>query len=199
MALPYRFNFSSAGNGIEDNSQKGSVRMLDALLFDNTKTMIRAALMCLLAYPFLLFLLRLFGKRTLTQINLFDFIITITYGATLSTILTNDKVTFAQGAAILFMLTFLQYIVAKLSAHSKIFADIIKAAPSFLYYEGTFYEKQMQKHRIQIEDIRAAVRKQGMISFDQVEAVVLEGDGTLSVIKKDEGSSKEALRGIARK
>ncbi|KAB8125678.1 DUF421 domain-containing protein [Gracilibacillus oryzae] len=170
--------------------------MLDTLIFDSWKGLIRPFLMCLLAYPFLIFILRIFGKRTLTQINLFDFIITVTYGATLSSILTNNKVSFAEGAVILLMLTVLQFIVSQSSVHSKTFADFMKASPSFLYRDGQFFEKSMQHHRIRMEDLKAVVRKQGMSSFEQVEAIVLEGDGTLSVIQKEAGSSNDVLSGV---
>jgi uncharacterized membrane protein YcaP (DUF421 family) len=125
--------------------------MLDTLLFDGWKSLGRALLMCLLAYPFLIALLRLFGKRTLSKVNIFDFIISVTYGATLSSVLTNDKVSLADGAVILFMLTLLQFIVAKLSTKSKRVSDLIEASPSFLYYEGQLFQKEMQRERIKIE------------------------------------------------
>ncbi|TYR73574.1 DUF421 domain-containing protein [Rossellomorea vietnamensis] len=178
------------------NELRGSVKMLETLLFDNWKSLLRAAVMCLLAYPFLIFVLRLFGKRTLTNVNMFDFIITVTYGATLSSILTNDKVSFAEGAIILLMLTLLQMIIAKLTRNSKRFSDLIKASPSFLYNEGEFNENEMQKQRICLDDLRSKVRKEGMGSFENLEAIVLEGDGSLSIIKKEEGASKAALIGV---
>lgn len=172
--------------------------MLDTLLFDGWGSLVRAFLMCLLAYPFLILLLRLFGKRALTKINIFDFIITITYGATLGSVLTSDIVSFAEAAVILFMLTLLQFIVAKLTTNFSAFADFIKASPAFLYSDGQLNVQQMQKHQIRIEDLHAKLRKQGMSSLEKVEAIVLEGDGSISIIKKEEGSSKEALQNIPR-
>ena len=166
------------------------------MLFDSWKNVLRALLMCVLAYPFLIFILRVFGKRTLTNVNLFDFIITVTYGATLSTILTSEHVSFAEGAVILTMLTLLQYIIAKGTIKSKRMSDWIKASPSFLYYQGEFRDEEMDSHRIHREDLDLKVRKEGMSSFEKVEAIVLEGDGSLSIIKKDETKSKEALRGV---
>lgn len=170
--------------------------MLDTLLFDGWNSTLRVILMCLLAYPFLIVLLRLFGKRTLTNVNIFDFIITVTYGATLSSVITSEKISFVDGATILFMLTLLQYLVSKLSANSRRFSDFTKASPTFLYYRNQFNEKQMQRQRIRVEDLRAKVRQQGMSSFDKVEAIVLEGDGSLSIIKKEDDSSGDALQGV---
>ncbi|WP_168413142.1 DUF421 domain-containing protein [Bacillus salacetis] len=172
--------------------------MLDTMIFDGWKSIYRAFLLCLMAYPFLLLVLRVFGKRSLTQVNLFDFIITITYGATLSSILTSSTVSLAKGAVVLLMLTLLQFIIAKSTSSSKTLAEMLKAPPSFLYYEGRFLEKEMQKQRLRKDDLRSKVRKEGMSSFEKVEAIVLEGDGSLSVIKKEEGSSKEALKGVQR-
>ncbi|RAZ68406.1 DUF421 domain-containing protein [Planococcus maitriensis] len=170
--------------------------MLDTILFDGWKSVLRIAIMSLLAYPFLILLLRSSGKRSLTNVNIFDFIITVTYGATLGSIITSDKVSFADGAVVLFMLTLLQYIVSKLSVNSKGFTQMIKASPSFIYRNGEFDEKSIQKHRIRKDDLRGKVRQQGLSSFEQVEAIVLEGDGSLSIIKKQEGLSKDALENV---
>ena len=88
--------------------------MLDTVLFDGWKSVLRIAIMCMLAYPFLIVLLRVFGKRSLTNVNIFDFVITVTYGATLGSIITSEKVSFVDGAVVLFMLTLLQYIVSSI-------------------------------------------------------------------------------------
>lgn len=173
--------------------------MLDTILFDGWKSMLRVAIMCILAYPFLIILLRLSGKRSITKVNIFDFIITVTYGATLSSVITSDKVSFADGAVVLVMLTLLQHIVTKLAVKSKRFSDFIKATPTFLYTEGKFNEELMQKERLRREDLRGKVRQQGMSSFEKVEAIVLEGDGSVSIIKKEDVISKDALEGVAEK
>lgn len=159
----------------------------------------RVAIMCLLAYPFLILLLRISGKRSIAKVNIFDFIITVTYGATLSSIITNDTVSFADGAAVLFLLTLLQYLVTKLATKSRRFSDFIKASPVFLYHEGKFNEEQIVKHRLHKEDLRGKVRQQGMSSFENIDAIVLEGDISMSIIKKEDVKSKDALEGIVEK
>ncbi|MFP8782346.1 DUF421 domain-containing protein [Planococcus plakortidis] len=170
--------------------------MLDTILFDGWESVLRIAIMSLLAYPFLIVLLRNFGKRSLTNINIFDFIITVTYGATLGSVITSDKVSFADGAMVLFMLSLMQYIVSKLSVNSKNFAQLIKAHPCFIYRNGEFIEENMQKYRIRKNDVRGKVRQQGLSSFEQVEAIVLEGDGSVSIIRKEEGLSQDALENV---
>ncbi|MBU9672716.1 DUF421 domain-containing protein [Planococcus sp. CP5-4] len=56
----------------------------------------------------------------------------------------------------------------------------------------------MHKHRIRKDDLRGKVRQQGLSSFEQVEVIVLEGDGSLSIIKKQDTQSKDALEGVER-
>lgn len=170
--------------------------MPDTFLFDSWEKLLTVFLLCLKAYPLLILILRLFGKRSLTQINLFDFIITLTYGAGLSRVITAHDLPLAEGAVVLFMLTLLQFIISKLTTRSKTFARFIKAPPTLLYSEGKFYPKAMERERIRMEDLRAKARKKGLSSFEKVEAIVLEGDGSISIIKKEENSSKETLKGI---
>lgn len=54
----------------------------------------------------------------------------------------------------------------------------------------------MNKNRLRKQDLRGKVRQQGMSSFENVEAIVLEGDGSVSIIKKEDVKSKDALEGI---
>ncbi|WP_088007269.1 DUF421 domain-containing protein [Indiicoccus explosivorum] len=170
--------------------------MLETMLYDGWKDLVRAFLITLLAYPLLILLLRTFGKRTLTKANMFDFIVTVTYGATLASILTSSHVSLAEGAVILLMLTVLQYAASKGMMNSRRIENVLKADPSFLYREGEFYDEELQRQRLRVDDLKAKVRQQGMSSLDNVQAIVLEGDGSISVIKKDNGSTHDALEGI---
>lgn len=170
--------------------------MFELIIFDNWNKIIRIILMTLLTYPFLIIILRISGKRSLTKVNIFDFIITVALGAAFASILLTNSVTFLDGAVLLFLLVFFQFILSKLEVHSKAFAKLIKATPVFVYVNGQFNNDVMKRNRLRMDDLKGAVRKKGFASFEQVEAVVLEGDGTLSVIQKDSYTSKEALEGV---
>lgn len=66
------------------------------------------------SYVFLVVAIRAFGKRTLAQLNAFDFIVTVALGSTLATIILSSHVTWAVGAVALALLVLLQYIVSQL-------------------------------------------------------------------------------------
>lgn len=68
------------------------------------------------SYATLIAVLRLSGKRTLSQLNAFDFIVTVALGSTLATILLSSDVAFVEGLTALLLLAGLQLVVAWVSA-----------------------------------------------------------------------------------
>ena len=69
------------------------------MFFDGWMTLGRTALIGTLAYLALVLLLRVSGKRTLSQMNAFDFIVTVALGSTLATVLLSSSVSLARGGA----------------------------------------------------------------------------------------------------
>ncbi|WP_100400674.1 DUF421 domain-containing protein [Bacillus sp. FJAT-44742] len=164
------------------------------MFFEDWEGIIRVVIISLCIYPLLIFMLRISGKRTLSKMNMFDFIITIALGSTVATILLNEEVTYAEGVAALAMLIILQFIVTSLSVRFSAVNRMIKAEPRLLYYEGNFNIEAMKKERINKDEIKQAVRTNGQPSLQDVKAVVLETDGSLSVIQGEEEG--EALKDV---
>jgi uncharacterized membrane protein YcaP (DUF421 family) len=152
------------------------------MLFDSWTGLGRVVLVGTLAYFALVLLLRLSGKRTLTKLNAFDLVVTVALGSTLATVLLSKSVALAEGALALGLLVFLQYAIAWLSVRSPSFQSVIKAEPTLLLRRGRFLAAAMRAERITREEILAAVRANGAADVGEVAAVVLETDGSLSVI-----------------
>lgn len=170
--------------------------MFETFLFDNWKDLLWIFLMSILIYPSLLAILRAFGKRTLTNVNMFDMIITVAYGNALSSIIITKDISFADGFLVLFMMTVLQAILSKLQMHSDFLTKLVKERPVFLYYQGNFNDQAVKRQRLQEEDLLAAIRKQGIRSFEQVEAITLEGDGTVAIMEKVGNIPHDALEDV---
>ena len=95
------------------------------------------------------------------------------------------------------MYMLLQYLATKLAVRYEFAKKAIKLTPSLLLYQGEFVEPIMKKERIMPEEIYAAIRAEGYDSKANVHAVVLETDGRLSVITKNEdGRESDALHGV---
>lgn len=150
----------------------------------------------ILAYVALVIFLRISGKRTLSKMNAFDFVVTVALGSTLATVLLSKDVALAEGLLALLLLIGLQFIVAWLSVRSSWVEALVKSEPTLLLYQGQFLHAVMRRERVSQEEIEAAVRQAGLSDPTAVAAVVLETDGTFSVIQHSEQQELAKLAGV---
>ena len=166
---------------------------MEKLFFDDIHVIIRTVLIGIMAYLSLILILRVSGKRTLTKMNAFDLIVTVALGSILASIMTSKDITLAQGITAFMTLVILQFILTKLSYSSSSFSKLVKSNPALLFYQGEFLREQLKKERILEIEIYQAIRSSGHASLDEVQAVILETDGTLSVISNsDQADLKES-------
>lgn len=156
----------------------------------------RTVIIAVLAYVALVFLLRVSGKRTLSKLNAFDLIVTVAFGSTLASVMMSKSVSLAEGVLAFALLIGLQFVITWLSVHYKPFSKLVKAEPRLLFFEGQYLESALQNERLTRGEVRAAVRSSGVASLSQVHAVVLETDGSLSVVKAEVASDNSALEGV---
>lgn len=152
--------------------------------YGGIEPLIRTVVVGSLAYLSLLSLLRIFGKRTLAQLNAFDFVTTIALGSTLGRLITAKSVSLAESVTAFLTLIFLQYLISRLTVRSPAFENIVTASPSLLYFRGQFLHKAMQEQRLTQAQLLAVVRENRIGSLQDVEAIVMESAGTIAVIKK---------------
>lgn len=70
---------------------------------------------------------------------------------------------------------------------------IVKAKPSLLLYKGKFRDDTLRRERVTESEVRAALRTQRISDMERVGAVILETDGSFSVIKELEVGRKPTL------
>lgn len=157
------------------------------MFFDDWMGLVRVVVVGTLAYAALIVLLRVTGKRTLSKMNAFDFVVTVALGSTLATVLLSKDVALAEGVVALALLIVLQMAVAWASVRSKAFRDMVKAEPTLLLHKGEMLRAAMARERVVPEEILAAARSSGHAGLESVEAVVLETDGTFSVVGSTDG------------
>ncbi|MFD2246531.1 DUF421 domain-containing protein [Pontibacter ruber] len=121
---------------------------MDKLFFDSWESILRTLIIGVLAYLVLVIQLRVSGKRTLSKMNSFDFIITVAFGSTLATILLNKDVALLDGIVAFGLLILLQFVITWGSVRSKKLNRMVKATPVLLFYQGTFLWETMKAERI---------------------------------------------------
>lgn len=166
------------------------------ILFSGWDALIRTAVIAACAYPGMLLMVRLSGNRTLAQLNAFDLIVTVALGSTLASVITSKDVALAQGLLSFAMLIAMQFALSWLTSRSARFERTINGEPVLLAFRGDLMDKAMQQVRITDEEIRAALRAGGFASLSEVEVVVLETNGQLSVVERQNSSSQNALRSV---
>lgn len=152
------------------------------MFFDDWHGILRVLVVGLAAYAALIVMLRVSGKRTLSKMNAFDLIVTVALGSTLATVLLTADVPLAEGVVALALLVGLQFAITWASVRSPWFRGVIKAEPTLLVRDGSLLPDAMRHQRVTAEEIDAALRQSGRQGLEGVHAVILETDGTLSVI-----------------
>ncbi len=149
--------------------------------FDSWNDLGRVLVVAPLAYAALVAMLRISGARTLSKLNAFDLIVTVALGSTLATVLLNADVSLAEGVLALAVLIVLQFVVSWSSHRWRRAERLVKSEPVLLYRSG-FLHGSMRRTRMTEDEVRQAARASGEASLDDVAAVMLETDGTLSVL-----------------
>jgi uncharacterized membrane protein YcaP (DUF421 family) len=157
---------------------------MDGLLIGDPGALQRTALIGVLAYAVLVLFLRISGRRTLSKMNAFDLVVTVALGSTLATILLDAAVSLAQGALALGLLVLLQFLITWSSVRAGWVRRLATGEPILLLRDGQMLPGAMRRARVTAAELRAAVRAAGIGDLPAAAAVVLETDGSFSVIRE---------------
>lgn len=163
------------------------------ILFDDWSGLLRTTVVGLLAYIGLVAFLRVSGKRTLSKMNAFDFVVTVALGSTLATVLLNRSVPLADGLWAFGLLIGLQFCITWLSVRMPWFRRFITGEPQLLFLRGEFLPGSMRAARVTHAEIRAALRAAGHNDLSTVGAVVFETDASFSVIDHADSGNLSTL------
>lgn len=166
--------------------------------FDDWGDLLRVLIAGTVAYSALILVLRTSGKRTLAKLNAFDLVVTVAVGSTLATIFLNASVSVTEGVVALVLLAALQYVAAVVASRLRHGRAVLTSRPSLILAHGCFRDDTMRRQRISRADVRQAVRASGRGSLGDVGAVILESDGSLSVIATTDIGDRSALTGLDR-
>lgn len=167
------------------------------MLFNDWYPLLRILIVGPLAYAGLVLLLRVSGKRTLSKMNAFDLIVTVAFGSTLATTMLSKEVALTEGLLAFAILIFLQFVITWSSVHVGWVRRVVKAEPRLLAFEGEMLQDAMRDERVTPVEVDAAVRSAGLPGVESVYAVVMETEGTITVIPQHEDKGRyQSLRHV---
>lgn len=161
------------------------------VFFNSWNDLGRVLVLGVMGYIALVLLLRVSGNRTLSKLNAFDFVITIALGSSFGALILNKNVALADGIMAFTVLIGMQYIITGLTIRSSTLKRVIRNEPSLVYYNGEYIKNSMKRSRVVEDEIEQSVRNQGYANLEHVGAVILETDGSFSIISQSEKEGKE--------
>jgi uncharacterized membrane protein YcaP (DUF421 family) len=161
--------------------------------FENWYNVGRTVTLSILGFAALMILLRGSGKRTLSKLNAFDFVVVVAVGSVYASTIIFKDIPLVEGMAAMATLVVIQVFLAELAARFPAAERIINGEPTLLLSRGKFIPRALKKERITEEEVRAAIRAKGVNRVEDVDAVILENDGSLSVAWEARGPGRSSL------
>jgi uncharacterized membrane protein YcaP (DUF421 family) len=130
--------------------------------------------------------IRLTGKREISQMTPFDLVLLLLIANAVQNAMTGPDISVTGGLVAAGTLLLINAIVTRLSFSSLKIRRELEGTPTMLIHRGELVKKNMQKEHITVDEIEQALREHGVSTIRDVGLAVLEVDGAISVLKKNE-------------
>lgn len=140
----------------------------------------------------LFFITKLLGKKQISQLNLFDYIIGITIGSIAADISLDLEKDLTAGIVSLFIYGIIACAIAKGTMKSISIRRFISGVPTIIMENGMIIESGLKKCKLDINDFLAEARTKGYFDLNEVDTAIMEINGSISFLpkEKDKPSSK---------
>jgi uncharacterized membrane protein YcaP (DUF421 family) len=138
----------------------------------------------IIAFILLLVLTRIMGKKQLSQLTFFDYVVGITIGSIAATMSVDKNIQISNGVVSLVIWGVFPIVLGFLGMKSRRFLRLTDGRPSIVIKNGEVLEESMRKNQIAIDELMMLLREKGVFKVDDIEIAILETNGELSVMKK---------------
>lgn len=142
-------------------------------------------LRAVVVYAFLLAVLRLGGRRELGQMTSFDLVLLLVISNAVQNAINAGDNSLAGGLVSAVTLVALNWAVGWASYRWRRVERFLQGRPARIVTDGKIHFGELRRELITLAELRSALRKQGIRRFAECAQVVLEPDGTLSVVRAD--------------
>lgn len=135
----------------------------------------------------LLFLIaKIIGKKQVSELSLFDYVVSISIGNFAAEIAMNPDVQILNGVVGLFIFGIIAFLVAILSMKSIILRRFFMGVPTIIMQDGKFIYKNFKKIKIDMNDFLESARGKGYFDISEIKYAIMEADGKISFMPKEE-------------
>lgn len=147
---------------------------------------LNSSLRTVFTFLLLLILVRLVGRKFLSQLTFYDFIIGVTIGSVAANLALGQERSPVAAASILVVLAVLAIIVDYSHIKSMFIQKLTNSEPVTLIKNGEIIEQNMRKLRFSINDLMMSLREKNVFNISDVEFALIEADGKISVLPKSQ-------------
>jgi len=142
------------------------------------------ALRAIFLYAFVVFLIRVMGRRELSSLSAVDLVLLIVLGDAIQQGLTQDDYSVTGAVIAVSTIAAVQVFISYVSFRSKRARRVLEGEPIVIVQGGKLIERNMKRERLTEDEVAEEMRKQQIATVDDVEWAILESDGTMSFIPK---------------
>ncbi|HEV2136093.1 MAG TPA: YetF domain-containing protein [Terracidiphilus sp.] len=143
-------------------------------------TVLRAAF----GYLFLVFLVRVVGRRPGKQLTPFEFVLVFYLGGLTLTGVVGMEMSLTNAMCQIFTLACCHYALTWLRKRFGLVARVLDGTPLLLLENGGWRTRTMAKMRVQDDDVMDAAREKGLRKLEEIETAVLEPIGSISILTR---------------
>ena len=144
----------------------------------------RTALFSLTSIVTLFFLTKMIGNRQVSQLSLFDYINGITIGSIAAELATSLETDVAKPLTAMVIYALATFAVSIFSSKSLRFRRFAMGRPLVLMEDGRIYARSLARARVDLSEMQMQLRGMGYFNMDDVQTVVMEPNGRMSVLAR---------------
>ena len=126
----------------------------------------------------------LMGKKQISQLNLFDYIIGISIGSIAASLSVDDSINYLDGALAIVVYGLFATLVSFVTAKSIVLRRFFIGTPLVLMKDGKIIYSNLKKGKIDINDFLQTARENGYYDISQLNCSILEPSGRISFLPK---------------
>lgn len=139
----------------------------------------------ILVLVILFFITKMMGKKQISELNFFDYVVGITIGSIAADISLDIEKNMIAGIAALFIYGFISYIISFVSIKSILARRFFIGVPTVLVEKGKIIESGLKKSKIDVNDLLMEARENGYFNLDEIDYALMEVNGNISFLPKE--------------
>lgn len=161
-------------------------------IFDKNDPLIETVLGSIIIFVIIIILTRIVGLRSFAKFTVYDFAFTIAIGSIVASILTSGT-TIIHGTVAIASLLFLTFIFSSLQKKFPVLSAVISNKPLMLMKGNQILYENLKHARIEKSQLMCKLREANVSRLTQIQAVVLESTGDISVLHKSTDTDEHSI------